>query len=249
MLSSTLLLALASSTLALTSMDTPAYIMAAVHDETRPAEDVARDEGRKPGEVLTLAGIEPGDSVIDLIAGGGYYTRILSAAVGGMGHVYAQNDVYVSSNYPQAVTGMEALAAEHANISSFVSELYELDSAEALNGAQVDAVFMVLYYHDLLLQDVDRAAINRSIFDTLKPGGVFLVVDHQGASDIDLEGVDALHRMAEAQAVEEITAAGFVLETDSEILANGEDDHTQNVFAPGLRGHTDRFVHVYRKPM
>ncbi|WP_019960750.1 class I SAM-dependent methyltransferase [Woodsholea maritima] len=249
MLSSTFLLALASSTLALTSIDTPAYITAAVHDETRPAEDVVRDEGRKPGEVLAVAGIKPGDHVIDLIAGGGYYTRILSAAVGDMGHVYAQNDVYVATNYPQAVTGMEALAAERENITSFVCELYELDTAEALNGEQVDAVFMVLYYHDLLLQDVDRAAINQSIYNALKPGGTFLVVDHHGADDIDRDGVDALHRMAETQAIEEITAAGFVLETDSDILAHSEDDHTQNVFADGLRGKTDRFVHVYRKPM
>jgi predicted methyltransferase len=112
----------------------------------------------------------------------------------------------------------------------------------------VDAVFNILYYHDLGPQEIDTAAMNKKLFDSLKPGGVYLIVDHKAEAGSGWRDAGTIHRIGVETIVQEVTAAGFVLETESDLLANPDDDRTAMVFAPGTRGATDRAVFVFRKP-
>jgi predicted methyltransferase len=113
----------------------------------------------------------------------------------------------------------------------------------------VDVAFNVLYYHDLGLQEgLDRAAMNRKIFAALKPGGAYLIVDHKAEDGSGWRDTESLHRMGAEVIVEELTAAGFDLAVNSDLLANPDDPRTAMVFAPGTRGATDRALLVFRKP-
>ena len=148
--------------------DAPAMIEAALADESRPEQERAQDAGRRPGEVLMFAGLEPGWHVADLTAGAGYYTRILSGAVGADGHVYAHNPSWVAERFPEPNEALGAYAAEHANITHVVAPTEDF-AAEIEE--PVDAVFMVLFYHDTYFDGTDRAAMNQAIYDALRPGG------------------------------------------------------------------------------
>jgi predicted methyltransferase len=219
---------------------TPAYIRAAVESDTRPEADTARDADRKPAEILTLSGIKPGDRVIEIAGFGNYYTRMLAAIVGDNGKVSMFDLPYTGGRAGQASA---AFVAEHAN-----SEYHLVDYNDAVFPQDVDTVFMILYYHDLGLQEIDRAALNAKLFAALKPGGAFLVVDHKAEDGSGWRDTQQLHRVDVAEIVKEVTAAGFELEVDSDLLANPDDPRTQMVFTPGVRGHTDRAVFVFRKP-
>lgn len=212
----------------------------------RPEGDVELDAMRHPAEILAFAGLEPGWHVADLGAGGGYYSRVLSAAVGAEGHVYSQNYDWIVERYPNVVNAMDALEAGHSNITTHVTT----DTAP-LEGMDtpLDAVFIVLLYHDVVLEEgEDLAAMNQAIFDGLRPGGVYVIVDHaarDGSGDAD---ISELHRIDEAFVRAQVEAAGFELQGEADILANADDDRTLNVFDPSIRRQTDRFVLVYRKP-
>ncbi|WP_421789651.1 class I SAM-dependent methyltransferase [Hyphobacterium sp.] len=229
------------------------YIIEAVNDRGRPEADLVRDAGRHPAEMLAFAGVQPGWRVADLGAGSGYYSRILSTAVGSDGEVIAENMDWIVDRFPAADDAITAFAEERDNVTRLVSPI-----AGILDGydSELDAAFMVLIYHDQAWQQdgfhtptrEDRLAMNRSIYDALRPGGVFLVVDHhaiEGAADTD---VDAYHRIEEAFVREEVEIAGFVLEATSDLLANPEDPRDISVFDETIRGQTDRFVLLFRKP-
>lgn len=219
---------------------TPAYIRAAVESDARPEADRARDADRKPAQILALSGIEPGDRVIEIAGFGNYYTRMLSSIVGDAGKVSMFDLPYTGG---RAGAASAAFVAEHPN-----TEYHLVDYDDAVFPQNVDIVFMILYYHDLGLQDIDRAALNARLFSALKPGGVYLIVDHKAAEGSGWRDTERLHRVGVEEIVREVRAAGFELELDSDLLANPDDDRTQMVFAPGVRGHTDRAVFVFRKP-
>lgn len=212
----------------------------------RPEGDVELDAMRHPAEILAFAGLEPGWHVADLGAGGGYYSRVLSAAVGAEGHVYSQNYDWIVERYPNVVNAMQALEDGHSNVTTYTTT----DTAP-LEGMDtpLDAVFIVLLYHDVVLEEgEDLAAMNQAIFDGLRPGGVYVIVDHaarDGSGDAD---INELHRIDEAFVRAQVEAAGFELQGSADILANADDDRTLNVFDPSIRRQTDRFVLVYRKP-
>ena len=212
----------------------------------RPEGDVELDAMRHPAEILAFAGVEPGWHVADLGAGGGYYSRVLSAAVGAEGHVYSQNYDWIVERYPNVVNAMQALEDGHSNVTTHTTT----DTAP-LEGMDtpLDAVFIVLLYHDVVLEEgEDLAAMNQAIFDGLRPGGVYVIVDHaarDGSGDAD---ISELHRIDEAFVRAQVEAAGFELQGEADILANADDDRTLNVFDPSIRRQTDRFVLVYRKP-
>ena len=225
--------------------DAPAMIEAALADESRPEQERAQDAGRRPGEVLMFAGLEPGWHVADLTAGAGYYTRILSGAVSADGHVYAHNPSWVAERFPEPNEALGAYAAEHANITHVVAPTEDF-AAEIEE--PVDAVFMVLFYHDTYFDGTDRAAMNQAIYDALRPGGVYIVIDHHAPEGSGAETGDTLHRMEASLAEAEITAAGFVLDGQSDVLANPDDPRDISVFDPAIRRQTDRFVYRFRKP-
>lgn len=226
---------------------------AAVNDAARPEQDRARDATRHPAEILNFAGVEPGWTVADIGSGGGYYTRILSRAVGENGTVYAQNYQWVVDRFPNADTALTAIAAEYDNVEYYVTPA---DGVMSGVDAPLDAAFIVLGYHDLIWQQPDiqtltreeRIAGNRAIYDALRPGGVLIVIDHRAEDGSMDRDVDALHRIDEAMVRGEIEAAGFRLDGESDLLSNADDSRDIGVFDPSIRGRTDRFVLRYRKP-
>jgi predicted methyltransferase len=227
----------------------PAYsaadLEAKLASPDRAEEDRARDAGRKPADVVEFLGIEPGMTVIDLIAAGGYYTEVLSLAVGSDGKVYSQNTQFVLEI--RDGVNAKAISARLAdgrlpNVERLDREIAELGLAPD----SVDAAVTALNFHDIYNGRGPEAAAGflKAVLSILKPGGVFGIVDHSGGAGDDTE----LHRIDEKLAVEAALAAGFEVEATSDLLRNPEDDRTKNVFDPELRGHTDRFVLRLRKP-
>lgn len=223
----------------------PANIEKALADPSRPAADTARDAARHAGEILALAEVKPGDTVIDYIMGGGYFTRLLSAAVGPKGVVYAYQPAEFIKFKAQYGEDQKTVAAALANVKPLNGPMTALDLPDGAN-----VVITVQNYHDQHLKPfpVDTAAkANAEIFKSLKPGGVFLVIDHAALPGATT-APDALHRIDIAQVKSEVEAAGFRLEAESPLLASAADPHTASVFDPGVRGKTDQFVLKFRKP-
>lgn len=225
---------------------TPANIAAAMADKARPADEVARDAARKPGELLAFAGVKPGDKVVDLIMGGGYFTRLLSVAVGPKGQVIAYQPtefIQFSAKYGE---DQKKVAAAYANVTPLLSSLGVIDLPDGL-----DLVLTVQNYHDLHLTPFPKdtaAKVNAEVFKSLKPGGVYLVVDHVAVTGSGLEAAMKVHRLDPAIIKQEVEAAGFKLEAESPLLKDSADPHTANVFDPAIRGKTDQVVLKFVKP-
>ena len=214
----------------------------------RPAADIARDTARKPAEMVRFAGIRRGQTVVDLLPGGGYFTRIFSAAVGLRGRVIALIPAAHAARAPDEVTKLKALAAEpgYGNVAVVVAPLSTIAPA-----GTADVVWTAQNYHDLhnpALPADTVAGVNKAVFEALKPGGVYLVVDHAAAAGSSLRDVDTLHRIDPAVVKAEVMAAGFVFDSESLALASAADDHTKVVFDPAIRGRTDQFTYRFRKP-
>ncbi len=222
---------------------TSPHIVAAIADPRRPEADRDRDALRHPAEILAFTGVQPGWRVADVGPGGGYYTRLFSVAVGPEGRVYGI-DRAGTAERPRPLT---AFAAEYGNITHLTAGYQGWTIEEPL-----DAVFVSQIYHDWFYPqlNLDVPALNRAIFDALKPGGVYVIIDHAGVAGhtINTDPQADLHRIDQAQVVREVTAAGFVLDGESDVLRNPEDDRTLRVFEGDIRGHTDQFVLRFRKP-
>jgi predicted methyltransferase len=221
----------------------PASIGGAVADSARPAEDTQRDTDRKPAETLAFAGIKSGETIIEIAPGKGYYTRLLSAVVGPKGRVYAATSQPKPDAPPPPV---QAIAAEphYSNVSVSFQRVADLKLP-----SDVDLVWTSQNYHDFHnIPDVDVAAVNRAIFAALKPGGTYFVLDHAAEAGSGSRDTNTLHRIDEETVKQEVTAAGFKLVGESEILRNKSDPHTAKVFDPEIRGHTDQFMLKFQKP-
>jgi predicted methyltransferase len=221
----------------------PAYISAAVADSARPAEDKQRDADRKPAETLAFAGVKPGETVIEIAPGKGYYTRLLSAIVGPQGKVYA---VTSPPKPDKPAPPVQAIAADphYSNVAVIMQPIKEIKLPEG-----VDLVWTSQNYHDFHnIPDVDVATINRDTFAALKSGGTYFVLDHAAEAGSEARDTNTLHRIDEETVKKEVTAAGFKLVGESSILRNKSDPHTAKVFDPEIRGHTDQFVLKFKKP-
>jgi len=225
--------------------DTPANVKRAVESDARTDEQRARDSLRKPAEILMLAGIEEGDYVIEFAALGHYYTTLLVDAVGTDGHVEM-----VEMPWTDRFGGepARAFAAEHDNATFTQVHYNEADLPD-----DVDAVTMVLFYHDLAResaeQSVDTADMNARVFAALKPGGTYLIVDHKAEDGSGWRDAMTLHRMGAQTIIDEVTAVGFELAVNSDLLANPADGRMLGMRDPAIRGSTDRAVFLFRKPM
>ena len=215
---------------------------AALAAPERSAENKARDEGRKPIETVQFFGIKTGDTVVDMIAVGGWFTEVLSAAVGPKGHVYMQNPPFVPESDAE-----KALIKRLGN-----AEALRVPIAQSSVVGKADAVVTSMNLHDIYngFQNQpagEPAAIEllKAAYSALKPGGVLGLIDHVGVAGQDNA---KLHRMLPQQARDAITKAGFTIEAESKLLANSADDHTKMVFDPAVRGHTDQFMFRARKP-
>jgi predicted methyltransferase len=224
--------------------DTPAYVTAAVSDPSRPAADTARDASRKPAEMLVFAGIKPGDAVLELLPGGGYFTRIFSKAIGPNGHLYAATPDPAG---PDAEPAAAAIAAEpgYGNITPVTI------TALPKTMGPLDVIWTSWNYHDLHLSRVhaDMLALDKGWFAALRPGGVVIIVDHAALpGSPPVETADKLHRIDPAVVKTEMATAGFVFDGETDILANPADPHTMIVFDPSIRGRTDQFAFRFKKP-
>jgi predicted methyltransferase len=220
----------------------PGYLASAVANPARPATDTARDAARKPAEVLAFSGVKPGDKVLELIPGGGYFTRLFSGAVGPRGAVYTA----VPPANPE--TGAAASLTPNPawpNVTPITLKLGELGAS-----GPFDVIFTAQNYHDLHLArlHLDVPAADKQFFAALKPGGLLVIEDHAAIDGSGLDAPDKLHRIDEAVVKQEVEAAGFVLVAESDVLRNPADPRTALVFDPAIRGHTDQFLLKFRKP-
>ena len=224
----------------------PANLTAALGDKARPPADSSRDVARKPAELLALGEVKPGQKVADFMMGGGYFTRILSAAVGPKGQVYAYQSAEFVKFRAAYGTEQSTVVADYKNVTPLTAPLSAAGLPEGL-----DLVLTVQNYHDLHLTPFPAGtadAVNRQVFKALKPGGIYLVVDHAALSGAPIETSDSLHRIDIAIVKTEVEAAGFKLVGEDKMLANADDPHTANVFQPAIRGKTDQFVLKFKKP-
>lgn len=225
---------------------TPKAITAAIADPARPSADRERDALRKPEACLILSEVRPGMTVAELFPGGGYYTRLLSGVVGPQGHVYE----FVSKprKRGEPLGGpVKAIAGDphyHHNITIKLWPVGKLPVPQ-----QVDLVWTSQNYHDLHnIPGLNVADFDRAVYAALKPGGIYLVLDHAAAAGSGFADTNTLHRIDPEAAKQEIMSAGFQFVGESSVLHNPQDPHTKAVFDPSIRGRTDQFVYKFRKP-
>jgi len=223
---------------------TPDYVTKALADPSRTAEERALDAVRKPADVLTFSGVKPGQKVAEYLPGGGYFTKPLSAIVGPKGKIYAlETTTWGADNIASTKKATDGLS----NVVLATSPLGQF----APPPQKADVFWTTLNYDDLHVPEyanVDIAAFNKHVFDSLKPGGTYIVVDHAAAAGAPADTPTTLHRIEKAQVIREVTAAGFKLASESPVLAHAEDDHSKVVFDKTIRGKTDQFVLKFRKP-
>lgn len=223
----------------------------ALENPNRPEADRADDALRKPEEVLAFLQIEPGMRVLDLLAGGGYYTELLAAIVGDEGEVICQNNApyigFMGESYDDRFKDDRL-----PNVTRLDSELSDL----VFEDGSLDAIVFVLGYHDTYFEPpdgswpkIDNPALLETLYAALAPGGILGVVDHAADPGGDtVEVATTLHRIDPAVVLADFENAGFVLDGESHVLRNPEDNKTINVFDPTVRRKTDRFIYRFRKP-
>jgi predicted methyltransferase len=203
----------------------------------------ASDPAWKVPEVIAFIGLKPGDKVADIVAG--RLTASLAQAVGPTGKVYAVETAEVVKSHPEIMDMMKGLAAQSPNV------VVSADPVATPLPAGLDAVFIRQNYHDLydkFMGPADVPAFNKAVFAALKPGGVYVVLDHAATAGSGIGATDTLHRIDPARVKADVLAAGFKLDAQSTILADKSDDHSKNVFDPAVRGHTDQFLLRFKKP-
>ena len=235
-------------TLARTADEIPAAIRNAVDAADRDAEDRKLDEGRRPAEVLAFFKLAPGQQVGELFAGGGYSTELMARIVGDTGTVYAQNTTEILEKFARAPWSARAAKPVMKRV---VGVERPSDDPFPPEAKQLDAVITILNYHDFVWQKVDRAKLNKHVFDRLKSGGVYGIVDHSAVAGSGTRDCETLHRIDEAVVKQEVLAAGFRLEAESDVLRRPDDarDWNSSPRAAGeRRGTSDRFVLRFVKP-
>jgi predicted methyltransferase len=201
------------------------------------------DPAWKVPQVVAFIALKKGDKVADIVSD--RLTASLAQAVGASGKVYAVETAQVAKLHPELLHYIRSLAARSPNI--LVSD----EPVASPLPLGLDAVIIRQNYHDLYdkhMAPVDVAIFNKAVFAALKPGGVYVVLDHAALAGSGIGATDTLHRIDPERVKMDVLAAGFKLDAESRILANPGDDHTKSVFDPSVRGHTDQFLYRFRKP-
>ncbi|OOG38267.1 class I SAM-dependent methyltransferase [Rhodanobacter sp. C05] len=225
----------------------PAAVTKALADPARQA-DAADDARRKLAEVMTFAEVKPGQRVLELVPGSGYWTRAFSAIVGTHGHVYTVWPDEMGKYSAKSFANWQNLVAtpHYANVSLLKQPAAQLSAPQP-----VDLVFTAQNYHDYhdsFMGPVDMVKFDKEVYAALKPGGLFVVIDHVAPAGSGIADTDTLHRIDPAVVKQEVEAAGFVFDGESQALHNPADTHDKKVFDPSIRGHTDQFIYRFRKP-
>ena len=240
-----LILAVSATPLAAKQAVAPGY-RAALADPARPAADRERDTARKPAELLAFAQVKPGQRVGDYVMGGGYVTRLLAAAVGATGKVYAFQPAEFIAFKKQYGDDQAAIDAAYVNVDAVAGPFAAPAFPEPL-----DTIITVQNFHDLYLKPFPAGTGDKAsaaLFAALKPGGTLVVVDHAAAKGTGTTLSDSLHRIDKDAVVAALTKAGFTLEASSNLYKRSDDPHTANVFDAAIRGKTDQFTLRFRKP-
>lgn len=227
---------------AASAADIPDYVSKAVADTTRPQEDRNLDALRLPAETLAFSGVKPGMVVGELFPGGAYFTRMLSDIVGPDGKVYGiENAKWVDPAF-EKVFEKEG----RANASIKPVKFGDVDFPQKL-----DLFWITQNYHDLHIAKygvVDMAAFNKRVYEALKPGGIYFILDHQANPGTTEEQIANLHRIEKAQVIREVEAAGFKLAGEGDALHRPADDHTKTIFDKAIKGHTDQYMLKFVRP-
>ena len=228
----------------------PEYIKAAVHNPIRPEKDRGRDVNRKPAQVLAFARVRPGLKIGELEPAGGYYTRMLCKAVGSSGHIYAINFVLHFSPQQLKRMGKRMIGPSPAPKTDCDNVTYSVQATTALKlPPNLDMVWTAENYHDFHNAEFGKPDIrtfDQTVFDALKPGGVFIVEDHAAAAGTGAQDTNTLHRIDPALVKRELESVGFRYVGQSRVLHNPKDNHTEIVFK--MIDKTDRFLLEFRKP-
>ncbi len=229
--------------------DVSAAPAAVVADSSRPDSDTTHDADRKPEQTLVFIGIKPGDKVADYVADAGYFTCLFASIVGSKGHVYAVEPTafFKFEHFVKAVAELQGYAITHPNVT--------VTTAAALEGLKfpekLDLFWISRNYHDLhdkFTGPVDTYRFNEAVYEALKPGGFYVVLDHSAAAGAPADVTETLHRIESSTVRREVEAAGFKFVSESSILANPADPRTARVFDQSIRGHTDQFILKFRRP-
>jgi predicted methyltransferase len=204
----------------------------------------SKDEGRRKEVQFAAMHVMKGYNVIDLGAASGYMSMLLSSFVGPEGSVTAQNPKMWVENFKLGPV-MDMLHAARPNITPLAADFDAIPKPAKL----YDLAYSSMIYHDTVWMGVDRPKANKALFNALKPGGLYIIVDHQAAAGAGATVTKTVHRIEEKVVISEVKAAGFELIGPHDLLKNPDDDHSKNVFDPAIRGKTDRFVLVFRKPV
>ena len=247
LLTACLLVALGVTT-PVASAEAPSGAAAAVAAPDRSDADRALDAGRFPAETLAFFGIRPGMRVAELGAGGGYTTELLARVVGPTGRVYGQNPKFVLERFAEKPWSERLAKPVNARV---VRVDREFDDPLPPEARDLDAVLMVLFYHDTVWLEVDRARMNASVLAALKSGGIYGVIDHSARPGTGTSDAKSLHRIEQSVVMSEIQKAGFVLDAEAAFMRNpadGLDWNASPTAAGERRGTADRFVLKFRKP-
>jgi predicted methyltransferase len=225
----------------------PHPIAAAAANPAR-GDSAKADAARKGPEILAFSDVKPGQKIGDLIPGGGYFTRLFSLAVGPTGKVYSiYPDEYDKESHPDSDNLRNlAAAAPFTNVKVMTQPAKAFSAPEPL-----DLVFTSQNYHDYpdkFMGPTDPAVLNAAVYKALKPGGLYVIVDHRAPAGSGLKDTETLHRIDVATVKAQVQKAGFTFEGESRLLANPQDPLTIPVFDKAIRGHTDQFILKFRKP-
>ena len=226
----------------------PERIRTVVAAPDRSEADRALDPGRHPAEMLAFFQVSPGLRIAELGAGGGYTTELLARTVSPSGVVFAQNNRLILERFAEKPWSDRLAKPVMRQV---VRVDREFDDPLPPEAHDLDAVFIVLLYHDTVWMKVDRSKMNRAVFQALRPGGIYAVVDHSARPGAGLDDVQTLHRIEEKTLKQEIEQAGFELAGEADFLRNAADarDWNDSPTAAGeRRGTSDRFVLKFVKP-
>ncbi|MGH8108287.1 MAG: class I SAM-dependent methyltransferase [Arenimonas sp.] len=222
-------------------------VASAIANPARSDADRERDARDKPQQVLSLAGFKRDMVIADIFGGGGYYSEILSDVVGPNGQIKLINNPQYD-NY--AKKGLTPRLADNR----LPNVKYEVTSPAdmKLGNNTLDGALIVMSYHDLYVADADWPAIDAAQFidqivTALKPGGVLLIVDHAAREGSGKADAPTLHRIDEKFAIQDFKSHGLEFAGSISDLRSSADDRALNVFNAGIKGKTDRFVHIYKK--
>ncbi|MBS0473030.1 MAG: class I SAM-dependent methyltransferase [Proteobacteria bacterium] len=221
----------------------PDVISNAVADQTRPKDDRDADAIRAPAETLAFAGVKPGMTVAEMYPCGAYFSRMIADVVGPTGKVIG----FDNKGWKGCLdASQKAIAEGHTNFSVSDNDFGAFTLSEP-----VDLFWITQNYHDLHIKkygDVDMAKFNRHVFDSLKPGGTYFILDHQANGALSDDEIAKLHRISKDQVIAEVTAAGFKYVGEGDFLHRPGDDHTMPIFDKSIRGHTDQYALKFVKP-